>query len=66
MKLNTHNVSHMVCAKTFSENTMKINSIDYSADGMSMITSSDDDSIFIYNMQNGTRARNVSLSIVGR
>ncbi|VDM79982.1 unnamed protein product [Strongylus vulgaris] len=37
-----------------------INSIDYSADGLTMITSSDDDSIFIYSMQTGTRTRNVN------
>ncbi|KJH52224.1 WD domain, G-beta repeat protein [Dictyocaulus viviparus] len=39
---------------------LEINSVDYSADGLTMITSSDDDSIFIYSMQTGTRTRNVN------
>ncbi|RCN47879.1 WD domain, G-beta repeat protein [Ancylostoma caninum] len=60
MKLTPGSVQHFVCAKKFSENTMRINSIDYSADGLTMITSSDDDSIFIYSMQTGTRTRNVN------
>ncbi|VDO70386.1 unnamed protein product [Haemonchus placei] len=38
----------------------QINSVDYSSDGLTMITSSDDDSIFIYSMQTGTRTRNVN------
>ncbi|PIO56082.1 WD domain, G-beta repeat protein, partial [Teladorsagia circumcincta] len=60
MKLTPGSVQHFVCAKKFSENSMRINSVDYSSDGLTMITSSDDDSIFIYSMQTGTRTRNVN------
>nr|CDJ90456.1 WD40 repeat domain containing protein [Haemonchus contortus] len=60
MKLTPGTVQHFVCAKKFSENSMRINSVDYSSDGLTMITSSDDDSIFIYSMQTGTRTRNVN------
>ena len=49
----------MVCAKSFSDNQLRVNSIDFTPDGQFMLTSSDDDSIAIYNCQQGSKARAV-------
>lgn len=60
MPINADTLSRMQCAKSFNENQMRVNSIDYSPDGHNMITSSDDDSIVIYNCQTGTKHRSVN------
>jgi COMPASS component SWD2 len=54
MKLTEPVVRNFLVAKVFRENTDRINSIDYSASGETLISSSDDDSIIIYDCQNGT------------
>ena len=54
MKLTEPVVRNFLVAKVFRENTERINSIDYSANGETLISSSDDDSIIIYDCQNGT------------
>lgn len=43
-------------AKTFRENSLRINSFDFNVQGDMMISSSDDESIVIYDTQNGTYA----------
>ena len=40
-------------SKVFRENTNKINALDYSSSGELLITSSDDDSIVIYDCEEG-------------
>eukprot|EP01095_Lingulamoeba_sp_RSL-Kostka_P016863 TRINITY_DN845_c0_g1_i3.p1 TRINITY_DN845_c0_g1~~TRINITY_DN845_c0_g1_i3.p1 ORF type:complete len:247 (-),score=59.41 TRINITY_DN845_c0_g1_i3:58-798(-) len=41
-------------AKVFQDNTKRINALDFSMDGEFLITSSDDESIHLYNCANGT------------
>ena len=41
-------------ARMFHENTDRINALDFSANGETLITSSDDDSIVIYDCQAGS------------
>jgi len=54
MKLTDTVVRNFLVAKIFRENTDRINSLDYSSNGETLISSSDDDSIIIYDCQNGT------------
>ena len=54
MKLSDTVVRNFRVAKIFRENSDRINSIDYSTSGDTLISSSDDDSIVIYDCQNGT------------
>lgn len=53
MKLVTYVVQSFRVAKVFSENSDRINSIDFSSDGNTLISSSDDDSIVIYDCEKG-------------
>jgi len=54
MKLTEGVIRNFLVAKIFRENTDRINSLDYSSNGETLISSSDDDSIIIYDCQNGT------------
>ena len=54
MKLTDIVVQNLRVAKVFRENTDRINNIDFSTNGDTLISSSDDDSIVIYDCQNGT------------
>lgn len=54
MKLIDANVKRFRVAKEFSENNDKINSIDFSQDGTTLISSSNDDTIIIYDCEKGT------------
>lgn len=57
MKLIDSNIMKFHVAKEFSENTDKINSIDFSQDGTTLISSSNDDAIIIYDCEKGTVKR---------
>jgi len=50
----------MVAAKEFTENTDQINHLDFTSDGTSLITSSLDDSIGVYDCGSGNRSRTVN------
>jgi len=52
MKLCDSVVKSFCIAKNFQENSERINSIDFSANGENLISSSDDDSIVIYECAN--------------
>jgi COMPASS component SWD2 len=54
MKLTDTVVKNFRVAKIFKENTDKINNIDFAVNGETLISSSEDDSIVIYDCQNGT------------
>lgn len=54
MKLTDNVIRNFKVAKIFRENTDRINSLDFSANGETLISSSDDESIVIYDCQNGT------------
>ena len=54
MKLTETVIRNFLVAKIFRENTDRINSLDYSSNGETLISSSDDDSIIIYDCNNGT------------
>lgn len=57
MKLLDHVVQSFRVAKVFRENTDRINSIDFSLNGETLISSSDDESIVIYDCEKGTHKR---------
>lgn len=60
MKTTDRAIASMRPAKTFSENQARINSLDFSADGLQMISSSDDDSIVMYDCSSGQKSRSVN------
>lgn len=60
MKLVDHVVKSFRVAKVFRENTDRINSIDFSPNGETLISSSDDDSIVIYDCEKGTHKRTLN------
>ena len=53
MKLTEQVIKNFRSAKTFRENTLRINSIDFSVQGDTLISSSDDESIVIFDCQTG-------------
>ncbi|XP_067144914.1 WD repeat-containing protein 82-like [Centruroides vittatus] len=57
MKLVDHVVKSFRIAKVFNENADRINSIDFSSNGETLISSSDDDSIVIYDCERGTHRK---------
>ncbi|XP_041350146.1 WD repeat-containing protein 82-like [Gigantopelta aegis] len=60
MKITDNIVRNVKVAKVFRENTDRINSLDFSANGETLISSSDDDSIVIYDCINGTPKRTLN------
>ncbi|KAK0410299.1 hypothetical protein QR680_005051 [Steinernema hermaphroditum] len=60
MKLSPQVVQSFTVAKAYNDNTDKINSLDYSADGKFMIASSHDDSIAVYNCEAGSCDRTIN------
>lgn len=54
MTLNESLLARFETIKAFSYNTEQINSIDFSSDGESLISSSDDDAIIVYDCEKGT------------
>lgn len=60
MKLVDQVVRSFRVAKVFRENTDKINSIDFSPSGETLISCSEDDQIVIYDCEKGTQARTVN------
>uniref|UniRef100_A0A914L7R9 Uncharacterized protein n=1 Tax=Meloidogyne incognita TaxID=6306 RepID=A0A914L7R9_MELIC len=60
MKITDENVKSMVCAKNFTENQDVINHINFTPDGTLLVTSSNDDSITVYDCANGTKQRSVN------
>ena len=60
MRLEERTVVNFKVAKLFRENNDRINSIDFSSNGETLITSSDDDSIVIYDCEKGTMRRSVN------
>ncbi|KAK2142897.1 hypothetical protein LSH36_900g00006 [Paralvinella palmiformis] len=60
MKLTDVVLRNFRVAKVFRENTDRINSLDFSPNGETLISSSDDDSIVIYDCQNGTPKRTLN------
>ncbi|XP_002130040.1 WD repeat-containing protein 82-like [Ciona intestinalis] len=57
MKLGDSVVKSFRVAKVFRENTDRINSIDFSANGENLISASDDDSIVIYDCANEGKSK---------
>lgn len=53
MKLVDHVVRSFKVAKVFHDNKDRINSIDFTTDGNTLISSSDDESINLYDCQKG-------------
>ena len=65
MKLTDQVVRNFRVAKIFRENNERINCINYSANGETLISSSDDDSIVIYDCQNGTYVNLCIIALIG-
>lgn len=59
MKLENSNIVKFKVAKEFSENKARINSIDFSGDGKNLISSSDDDTIVLYDCERGVKRRDI-------
>ena len=59
MKLEDNNLSKLKVAKEFCENKARINSIDFSQDGKNLISSSDDDTIVLYDCERGVKKREI-------
>lgn len=59
MKLEDSNVTKFKVAKEFCENKARINSIDFSPDGKNLISSSDDDTIVLYDCEKGVKKREI-------
>lgn len=59
MKLENSNIAKFKVAKEFSENKARINSIDFSGDGKNLISSSDDDTIVLYDCERGVKRRDI-------
>jgi len=57
MKLRDGAICNMQVAKLYNDNTEQITNINYSMDGESVITSSRDDQIIIYDCEKGTKQR---------
>ena len=55
MRLTETAVRSFAVAKHFRDHKDKINSLDFSADGSILISSSDDDSIVLYNCYDGVK-----------
>lgn len=60
MKLTEQVVKSFRAAKCYKENTQRINSVDFSVQGDTLISSSDDESIVIYDCQTGTPKRSLN------
>lgn len=60
MKLVDQVVRSFKVAKVFRENTDKINAIDFSANGETLISCSEDDQIVLYDCEKGTQIRTVN------
>lgn len=59
MKLEDNSISKFKVAKEFCENKARINTIDFSESGKSLVTSSDDDTIHWYNCVEGISKREI-------
>lgn len=59
MKLDNNNIGKFKVAKEFCENKARINSIDFSQDGKCLISSSDDDTIILYDCEKGIKKRDI-------
>lgn len=66
MKLTDETVRGFRVAKIFRENTDRVSSINFSANGETLISSSDDDSIVIYDCLNGTYVLFQRLNLLSR
>lgn len=60
MKLNEQVMKSFRSAKVFKENSQRINSVDFSVQGDTLISSSDDESIVIYDCQTGIPKRSLN------
>ncbi|XP_064632433.1 WD repeat-containing protein 82-like isoform X2 [Lineus longissimus] len=60
MKLTDHVLRSFRVAKVFRENNDRINYMNFNPNGETLISSSDDDSIVIYDCQNGTPKRTLN------
>ena len=63
MKLDDRVLKTFCVAKSFKENDGRVNSIHFSWDGLSLITSSDDDQIIIYDCERGAQKRLVNSQV---
>ncbi len=63
MKLTDTVMSSFQVCKVFEDNTARINAMDFSNDGTLLVTSSDDDSIHLYDPTEGTYVLSECLSV---
>ena len=63
MRLTETAVRSFAVAKLFHDNKDKINSLDFSSDGTTLISSSDDDSIVLYDCLEGVKTKQTFRSV---
>ena len=63
MHLDEKMIKSFCVMKSFKENDGKVNSIHFSWDGLSCITSSEDDQIVIYDCETGAQKRMVNSQV---
>ena len=66
MKIVDHVVRSFKVAKVFRENSDKVNSIDFSAAGDSLISCGEDDQIVIYDCEKGVQVRTINSKKYGK
>jgi len=59
MKINDDVIKSMAMGKVFKENTARINSVDFFKTGEFLVTSSDDESLHLYNCISGESVRSI-------
>ena len=64
MKLDEKLMKSFCVMKSYKENDGKVNSIHFSWDGLSLITSTDDDQIVIYDCETGAQKRMVNSQVL--
>ena len=62
-KVVEHGLKHLRSFRAFHENTARINHMDYSHDGCLLITSSDDDSLVVYDCDKATKLKTVRFTL---
>uniref|UniRef100_A0A1I7SXY8 WD_REPEATS_REGION domain-containing protein n=1 Tax=Caenorhabditis tropicalis TaxID=1561998 RepID=A0A1I7SXY8_9PELO len=60
VEINAGTLAKLVVAKQPTDTTARVNSLTFSSKGDQMIMSTDDDSIFLYDINSGNRSRNVN------
>lgn len=65
MRLTADVVKKMGMGKVFKDNSARINALDFYKDGDYLVTSSDDESLNVYNTMTGSKSKTIYCKKVG-